>query len=150
MKLDRFLTLFFLIGIGLISPSLVDAETPPATTFQPGPWQPIARVDIKRPVQIKILNNADIDIDYDLTANIDSSPQRIQPGKSTMLQDFRIPVYLLINRADPPSDRSPFRLLYAVEVNADNLVTITVTRASEGAPGYTTFNLNQLGAIYIY
>jgi hypothetical protein len=150
MKIDRFLILSCLIGIGLISPGLVHAETPPATTFQPGPWQPIARVDMKRPVQIKILNNTDIEIDYDLTANIDSSPQRIQPKKSTILEDFRIPVYLLINRADPPSDNLPFRLLYTVEVNTDNLVTITVTRASGDTPGYTTFNLNQFGAIYIY
>lgn len=110
----------------------------------------MARIDTARPVQIKIINKTNLDLNYDLSANHDSSPQRIAPGESTTLQGFVIPAYILINRAEAASSPDSRSLLYGVEVNGDNLVTITVTRAERGQPGYTTFNLNREGAIYIY
>jgi hypothetical protein len=150
MKCDRFLTISLLLSLGIAFPVSLNAQNPPATTFQPGPWQPIARVDMNRPVVIKIINQTDVDLNYDLSANIDSSPQSLVPGANTTLRDFVIPAYILINRANSASDPYSSSLLYAVEVNKDNLVTITVTKILGDTPGYTTFNLNQQGAIYIY
>lgn len=150
MKPYRALGISLLVTLGLSFPVSVPARTPPATTYQPGPWQPIARVDVKRPVRIKIVNNTDINLDYDLSANIDSSPQRIPPGESTTLQDFTIPAYILINRSESPSSRDVANLLFTVEVSADNIAIVTVTKTGQGEPGYTTFNLNRQGAIYIY
>jgi hypothetical protein len=105
---------------------------------------------MSRPVEIKIINQTDIDLNYDLSANIDSSPQLLSPGTETTLKGFVIPAYILINRANAASDPDSSSLIYAVEVNKDNLVTITVTKVPGSTPGYTTFNLNQQGAIYIY
>jgi hypothetical protein len=150
MKLDRFLRIFLLVTLGLTLPNLLHAQTPPATTYQPGPWQPVARVDIGRPVQIKIVNQTDISLDYDLSANINASPQQIQPGESTTLTGFVIPAYILINRSDAASNRFSDSVIFAVEVNKDNIVTVTVTKVGSDTPGYTTFNLDRKGAIYIY
>jgi hypothetical protein len=150
MKCDRFLTISLLLSLGLAFPPSLPAQNPPATTFQPGPWQPVARVDMSRPVVIKIVNQTDIDLNYDLSANIDSSPLSLSPGTETTLRGFVIPAYILINRANAASDPDSASLIYAVEVNQDNLVTITVTKVPGTTPGYTTFNLNQKGAIYIY
>lgn len=150
MKCDRFLTFSLVLSLGLAFPPSLPAQNLPATTFQPGPWQPVARVNISRPVEIKIINQTDIDLNYDLSANIDSSPQLLSPGTETTLRGLVIPAYILINRANAAADRYSSSLIYAVEVNQDNLVTITVTKVPGSAPGYTTFNINQQGAIYIY
>jgi len=150
MKCDRFLTLSLVFSLGLVFPPSLPAQNPPATTFQPGPWQPVARVNMSRPVEIKIINQTDIDLNYDLSANIDSSPQLLSPGTETTLRGFVIPAYILINRANAAADPYSSSLIYAEEVNDDNLVTITVTKVPGSTPGYTTFNINQQGAIYIY
>jgi len=56
MKCDRFLTLSLVLSLGLVFPPSLPAQNPPATTFHPGPWQPVARVNMSRPVEIKIIN----------------------------------------------------------------------------------------------
>ncbi len=150
MKCDRFLTLSLVLSLGLVFPPSLPAQNPPATTFHPGPWQPVARVNMSRPVEIKIINQTDIDLNYDLSANINSSPQLLSPSAETTLRGLVIPAYILINRANAAADRYSSSLIYAVEVNQDNLVTITVTKVPGSTPGYTTFNINQQGAIYIY
>ncbi len=85
MKCDRFLTLSLVFSLGLAFPPSLPAQNPPATTFQPGPWQPVARVNTSRPVEIKIINQTDIDLNYDLSANINSSPQLLSPSAETTL-----------------------------------------------------------------
>lgn len=150
MKRYRTLSLSLLVSLGLTFPGLLHAQTPPASTFHPGPWQPVTRVDTSRPVKIKIVNNTDIPLNYDLSANLNSSPQQISPGQSTTLTEFTIPAFILINRSDSAPISGVVSLLFTVNVNKDNLATINVTRTPGVTPGYTTFNLNKQGAIYIY
>jgi hypothetical protein len=150
MKLDRPAGVPLLVALALLVPSHLPAQVPPASTYQPGPWQPVARVELNRPVRIKIVNDTEIDLDYDLSANIESSPRRLPPGGSTTLQGFTIPAYILINRSESASGRSAANLLFTVEVGADNVAVVTVTTAPLDTPGYTTFNLNKSGAIYVY
>lgn len=127
-------------------------NNPPASTYQPGPWQPVARVDVNRPVEIKIINQTQIPLEYDLTANITPSAQQIMPGETTTFNNVSMPVYLLIYRSSNASSVVPgsFNLKYDVLVNDDNTVTVTVTQVDGDTPGYSTFNLNKQGAIYIY
>jgi len=54
MKCDRFLTLSLVLSLGLVFPPSLPAQNPPATTFQPGPWQPVARVNMSRPGRSKL------------------------------------------------------------------------------------------------
>lgn len=127
-------------------------NNPPASTYQPGPWQPVARVDVNRPVEIQIINQTQIPLEYDLTANITPSAQQIMVGETTTLNNVSMPIYLLIYRSSKASPAVPgsLNLKYDVSVNDNNTVTITVTQVDENTPGYSTFNLNKQGAIYIY
>jgi len=122
MKCDRFLTLSLVLSLGLAFPPSLPAQNPPATTFQPGPWQPVARVNTSRPVEIKIINQTDIDLNYDLSANINSSPQLLSPGTETNLRGLVIPAYILINRANAAADPYSSSLIYAVEVNVPPVI----------------------------
>lgn len=151
MNFNHFLAASFLLTTACIAtPHVTLAQTPPAETFQPGPWQPIARVDTKRPVGVKIINQTDILLDYDLTANVNASPIQIVPGEAATLKTVNIPAYILINRSVSLSEFPTYNLNYAVSVD-NNLVTVTVTKISnDDSPGYTTLNINRSGAIFIY
>lgn len=150
MNFNQFLTAFLLTTAVVAIPPVTLAQNPPAETFQPGPWQPIARVDATRPVGVKIINQTDILIDYDLTANVNSSPIQIAPGEAATLKTVNIPAYILINRSVSLAEFPTYSLNYAVSVD-NNLVTVTVTKiANDDSPGYTTLNINRSGAIFAY
>jgi hypothetical protein len=143
-------TSLLLTTASLAFPVVSFSQDPPANTFQPGPWQPIARVDLQRPVAVKIINQTDISLDYDLSANINPSPRQIASGETTLLKSVRIPAYLLINRSVAVSEFPTYSLNYAVAVDRENLVTVTVTKVDSSSPGYTTLNIDRKGAIYAY
>jgi hypothetical protein len=137
---------------GLAIPILLSAQNPPASTYRPGVWQPVARVDVKRPIAIKLVNETDVTLDYDLTNNIKPSPQQISPGKTSELKEIPLPAYILINPTDASSTPgSPsFNLQYDVAVSQDNTITVTIRKIDRDVPGNTTLNLNETGAIYVY
>jgi hypothetical protein len=122
----------------------------PAKTYKPGFWQPAARVDINRPIVIKLINETDVTLNYDLTTNIEKSPEQLEPGKETSFKDFPIPVYLLINPDASVSNTSEFNLKYDVVVDDNNTAIVRIRKVAEGTPGNTTLNLHETGAIYIY
>lgn len=126
------------------------AQTPPAKTYQPGFWQPAARVDVNRPIVIKLINETDITLNYDLTTNIDKSPEQLEPGKEISLKDFPIPAYLLINPDSSITNTSEFNLRYDVTVDTDNTAIVKILKVDSETAGNTTFNLHETGAIYIY
>ncbi|PSF39325.1 hypothetical protein C7H19_00625 [Aphanothece hegewaldii CCALA 016] len=151
MNFNQFLaTSLLLMTSGLTFPLVTVAQNPPASTFQPGPWQPIARVDTQRPVGVKIINQTDILLDYDLTANVNASPVQINPGEPATLKTVRIPAYILINRSVSTSEFPTYSLIYAVSVDENNMVTVTVTKGGNDSPGYSTLNINRQGAIFAY
>jgi hypothetical protein len=151
MKTTSLVKALLLTALSLTFPNLALTQNPPARTYQPGPWQPVARVDTSRPIQILIFNHTDILLDYDLTSNINPSPRRLMPGETATLKGFTIPAYILVNRSISASGSVPINLKYEVRVDENNVVKLTVTKVSDDAePGYSTFNLNKEGAIYIY
>ena len=52
----------FALVIGLTVPAL--AQNPPARTYQPGYWQPIARVNSKSPVTVTLVNQTKFPLSY--------------------------------------------------------------------------------------
>lgn len=151
MNFSKFLAASILLTTAVIGTSPVTiAQNPPAQTFQPGPWQPIARVDAKRPVGVKIINQTDLLLDYDLTANINPSPKQVTPGETTKLDSVRLPAYVLINPSLSTTEVAAHSLIYSVAVDENNVITVTVTKTDSDAPGYTTLNINRSGAIYAY
>ncbi|WP_041933147.1 hypothetical protein [Gloeothece verrucosa] len=130
------------------------AQNPPAKTYQPGFWQPVARVEVKRPLAIQLVNETDIPLEYDFTTSYDVPPQPIQPKQTVTLEEqFRLPAYLLINPSSQSSTASggtPFNLKFNVDVNKDNVVTVKIVKVDSNTPGNTTFNIHETGAIYVY
>ena len=150
MKTTSLIKALLLTALSLTFPALILAQNPPARTYQPGPWQPVARVDISRPLEIQIINKTDLLLDYDLSSNINPSPRQLIPGETATLKGFTIPAYILVNRSIAASDPVPVNLKYEVSVDENNVIKLTITKIPESEPGFSTFNLNKEGAIYIY
>jgi hypothetical protein len=124
-------------------------QNPPATTYRPGFWQPVARVNIRRPIEIKLINQTDIPLEYDLTTNQDIAPKPISPGDTAIIKEFPIPAYILINPKAGTPDTPTFNLKFAVSA-INNVVTVGIQKVGEEIPGNTTLNLHETGALYIY
>lgn len=140
-----------LISLGLTNLGGLVAETPPASTYQPGFWQPTARVDLTKPLSIQIINEADVALEYDFTNIREIPPQPIEPGATiTIKEQIPIPAYLLINRSSFVEFAEGFNLNFDVTVSEDNVIKVIVTKVDTDTLGYSTVNLHETGAIYIY
>lgn len=66
--------------------TIAEAQDPPATTYQPGFWQPVGRFDPKKPVKVKLVNKTDVALDYDIS-NLESfPPASVAPGETVLLE----------------------------------------------------------------
>ncbi|MGK7872148.1 MAG: hypothetical protein AB4426_02170 [Xenococcaceae cyanobacterium] len=150
MRTKILTTAALLTTISLMISAPLKAQNPPASTYQPGFWQPVARVDLNRPLEIKLINQTPLVLEYDLTTNRQVSPQQLLPEKTAVLKELPLPAYLLIN-AESSNSQSPLvNLKYEVAVTDDNVVTVKIKEISDDIPGDTTLNLHETGAIYIY
>ncbi len=143
------LPLILLLILGVSPTSMVQAEDPPAETYQPGYWQPVSRFDTKRVVEVNIINNTDIPIEYDLTDIEAMNPQALQPEETGNLKGFgnsaNIVIYPLVNNT------REFNLRYKVEVDEDNnIVNVSVIKDDPSFLGHRSINLQKTGAIYLY
>lgn len=137
------------IGLSVIPPVL--AETPPAQTYQPGFWQPVARFNPKENVSLKMVNESGIKLNYDITSLETDAPRDLENGQDIVLKDINISAYIMVYPAQNIDPDNPFALKFTVSVNeADNLVTVTVIKADKGFMGHRTINLQKTGAIYFY
>ncbi|MBD2652672.1 hypothetical protein H6G45_03995 [Synechocystis sp. FACHB-383] len=160
------LTLLAMAFVGLTSiayTARVEAQDPPATTYQPGFWQPIGRFDPKRPVKVKLVNETDLALDYDIT-NLESFPPTVvAPGESAMLENFGNNAYIMVypDNATPSTPEQSFVLKFTVPVDArtqmvgdDNVAVITVTKGDVNIEnrfyGHRSINLQPTGAIFFY
>ena len=141
------LILFLILGASPVSG--IQAQDPPAETYQPGYWQPVSRFDTKRVVEVNIINNTDIPIEYDLTDMEAMNPQALQPEETGNLKGFghsaNIVIYPLI------TDTTEFNLRYKVAVDEDNnIVNVSVIKDKPSFLGHRSINLQKTGAIYLY
>ena len=142
------LSLIILLTLGVSPISVVQAQVPSAETYQPGYWQPVARFDTKRIVEVNIINNTDIPIEYDLTDLEAMNPQKLEPQQTGNLKGFgssaNIVIYPLVN------DTSEFNLRYTVAMDEDNnIVNVSVIKDKPSFLGHRSVNLQQTGAVYV-
>ena len=143
------LSLIILLTLGVSPISVVQAQVPSAETYQPGYWQPVARFDTKRIVEVNIINNTDIPIEYDLTDLEAMNPQKLEPQQTGNLKGFgssaNIVIYPLVN------DTSEFNLRYTEAMDEDNnIVNVSVIKDKPSFLGHRSVNLQQTGAVYLY
>ncbi len=139
-----------LIGTALVSvigmgSSVAIAQTPPAQTFQTGPWQPIARIDPNRQVDIRLVNESGLTVEYAFSANQGVS-QMLSVGTTATLIDVVVPTFVLINAANPDDT-----LWYDIRVDEGaNTIDVRIQRIEVAFGGYTTLNVHETGGIYAY
>ncbi len=126
-----------------------ETENPPAETFQPGFWQPIARVAMTKPITLKIINDSGMLLDYALT-DADIEPLRLAEGATRSIENIEAPVYVVIYPDIKNPNSSRISLKYFVEVTPDNVVELRVKQIESISQGNRTFNLQSSGAIFLY
>ncbi|MBL1209324.1 hypothetical protein [Geminocystis sp. GBBB08] len=140
-------SLVFATGSLTIIPAI--AKTPPAETFQPGFWQPIARVDVTKPITLKIINDSGILLDYALTDST-LEPSSLGISETEILKHFQPPAYVVIYPGIKTPNASRINLKYSVEVTSGNVIELRVTQIDSVSQGNRTFNLQKTGAIFVF
>lgn len=103
-------------------------------------WQPNARVNPKKPVQVVFINNFGETFRYTLMGHTDA--RELAKGKTAKLGKVPLPAYVAVN---PVRDKVNIR--YKVSVK-DNIVTLDV-RPARGQ-GQRALEINAKGEIYAY
>ena len=147
------LSLLLLTNFGFVflSNNRAWGQNPPAKTYQPGFWQPIARADATKPIKIKLQNLTNITIDYDITES-ETSPVSIVPSRVVTLENVKpsSSMYIAIYPNNSKISNSQIYLQYQVEVTEDNIVVINISTTEDGAMSHRSFNLQETGGIYLY
>lgn len=137
------------ISLSTLPLAIATAQDPPAETYQPGFWQPVARVAIDRPIEINLINETGVAVDYSLT-DTEMEPVTIESAGTVPLKEIKPPLYIVIYPNSENTDNSEVLLKYVVEVTQDNVVNVKIERTPDGNQSNRTFNLQKTGAIYLY
>ena len=129
------------LALGSLVIATAWAQDPAATTFQPGPWQPVARVDPTAPITVEILNRSGALLEYGVTGPSDIVAE-LPDGVGVRFGVGEVPSFITMNHLE----RSALR--YSIEAE-ENIVTVLVERIDDVA-GDRTLNIDEFGAIYVY
>ncbi len=124
-------------------------QNPQAETYQPGFWQPVARVKLDQPITIKLMNKTGFAVDYALT-DVKMEPAMIAPQATATLENIEPSVYIVVYPDSNIPNSSRIYLKYEVEVTKDNVVKVTIKQIEDGNKSHRTLNLQETGAIYLY
>jgi hypothetical protein len=150
MTLKSILLTTVLIGnASLMNLSPIMAQNPPAETYQPGFWQPVARVNPQLPIKIELINQSGITLDYAITES-QMKPVQIAPSATATLNNVEIPLYIVIYPDSSVPNSSKINLKYFVTVTEENVVKVEVRQTEDVSTGNRTFNLQETGAIFLY
>jgi serine/threonine-protein kinase len=139
-----FSTLATLLSLGIpVFNSISIAQNPPAETYQPGPWQPVARVNPEANIQVNIINQTGVSLDYSLTTG-EIEIRQVTAGNTAELTSLPEDAYILIN-----PKASQFSIKFDIKVTGDNIVNINVQQ-SDDPSGESTVNIQPNGGIYQY
>lgn len=103
-------------------------------------WQPNAKVDPSKPVQVIFINNFGEMFRYTLMGHTDA--RELLPGKTAKLGKVPLPAYIAVNPA-----RDKINIRYKVSVT-NNIVTLDI-RPAKGL-GQRALEIDKSGEIYAY
>lgn len=122
------------------------AQTPPARTYQPGYWQPIARINPKNAVIVTLVNQTKFPLKYNFLD--ERGEKNLAVGASTQLKIASLPVNIAIyDGSSHASAGDDTRLSYQTSVTK-NAVKLLIVPTTED--GLNVFNIAKTGAIYAY
>lgn len=145
-----------LLAIFTITPYYqIWAQNLPADTHQPGYWQPVDRFDIKRSVEVQLVNDAGITLEYDLTDLESINPQILKAGETETLKKVSYSAHIVVYPTVSIDPNNSLVLRFNVKVEKDNKIIVTIKRGktSKDDPnflGHRAINLQKNGGIYLY
>jgi serine/threonine-protein kinase len=123
-------------------------KTGSAQTYQPGYWQPVARINPKSPFKVKIVNQTKDTIEYAVTTN-EFPPRQLYANENTTLTYIPLDANLLINSLAQTDKEFASSLEFEVSA-ANNTITVTIRPGNGASAGDSTLNIDNKGAIYIF
>lgn len=142
--------LLCLTGVSLFAsltvPVLAQNQNPPASTYQPGYWQPIARVNPNSPVTVILVNKTDSPLKYNL---LDGRNEKdLAVGVDTQLKNVALPVNIAVYDPSPQAGAGQDAgLKYETSVK-NNVLNVTIMPAETS--NSRVLNIAKSGAIYLY
>ncbi|YAI81446.1 MAG: hypothetical protein ACQJCO_06385 [cyanobacterium endosymbiont of Rhopalodia sterrenbergii] len=147
--------MLLLAMLTIILPRQILAQDLPAETYQPGYWQPVDRFDVKRSVEVLLINKTGIPIEYDLTDLKSTNPQVLKAGEMGTLKNFGDSAYIVVYPTISVDPNNPLTLRFNVKVEEDNKIIVLIEKdfISKKDPnflGHRAINLQKNGGIYLY
>lgn len=147
-----------LMGTVLLLSGLLGAETVQAqaqTTSQRFVWEPVARIENPRfPMQISLLNQTGIDLDYGFTGDPNAIPATLAPNTRTTLTLNDPSVLLSINPIQTSNDGNIPLLLFDVRIQANNAIEVVLKPGGgddlTGDAIGQVLDVQESGGIFVY
>ncbi len=128
--------------------AVAETSNPPAQTYQPGFWQPVARVNPDHPIKVQLINQTEAVLEYSLTTN-EAPPRQLSPGDQAFLTHLPRDAHLLIYPTHSSTDQElTMSLKFEISVTK-NVVTVKIRARGNGESPDRTIDINPTGAIYV-
>lgn len=136
-------------SISTVSP--VVSQNPPAETYRPGFWQPIADFNPMKKVTMKFINQTGVPLEYGIVGNEENISEKVAAGETGTLTTLERSANITIYPDIVVDPDSPTILKFAVSVDKPtNTINVTITKAERGFVGHRSLNLQKTGKIYVY
>ncbi|MBV9387195.1 MAG: hypothetical protein JOZ78_12290 [Chroococcidiopsidaceae cyanobacterium CP_BM_ER_R8_30] len=124
-------------------------QNPPASTYQPGFWQPIARVDPHGPISVTLVNQTQAPLKYNFLDG--RGEQNLPVGGSIQIKQISLPANIAIYEPSSSSQaiggKNGSGLKFETSAT-NNAINVTVVSAPNGDAH--VLDINKTGAIYVY
>lgn len=151
------LNLVALMALGLASTlsfsafSPIVAQNPPAETYRPGFWQPVADFNPMKKITMKFINQTEVPLEYGIVGNEENISEKVAAGETGTLTTLERAANITIYPDVVIDPDSPVILKFAVSVDQPtNTINVTITKAERGFVGHRSLNLQKTGKIYVY
>ncbi|XLQ11077.1 MAG: hypothetical protein KPI85_05925 [cyanobacterium endosymbiont of Epithemia adnata isolate EadnSB Bon19] len=153
LNLQKIATLLVIFTITI--PRHILAQDLQAETYQPGYWQPVDRFDVKRSVEVLLINKTEIPLEYDITDLKSTNPQALKAGERGTLKNFGNSVYIVVYPTISIDSDNLLTLRFNVKVEKDNTIIVTIkndpiSTKNSNFLGHRAINLQKNGGIYLY
>lgn len=153
LNFKKIATLLVIFAITI--PRHILAQDLPAETYQPGYWQPVDRFDVKRPVEVLLINKTEIPLEYDTTDIKSTNPQALKAGEKGTFKNFGNSVYIVVYPTISIEPSNLLTLRFNVKVEEDNTIIVTIqndiiSTQTLNFLGHRAINLQENGGIYLY
>ncbi|MEB3309603.1 MAG: hypothetical protein VKJ02_05175 [Snowella sp.] len=127
------------------------AQNPPAETYRPGFWQPVADFNPMKKVTMKFINQTGVPLEYGIVGNEENLSEKIGVGETQTLSTLEKSGNITIYPDIAINPDTPFNLKFSISVDQPtNTINVKITQAERGFFGHRSLNFQKTGKIYVY